>query len=177
MEKEIVNIIGPVNEKTFLSVGSKVLELTKTPEKEVIVVISSNGGSVTMGLGIYDLLKILPNPKEVLICGSCISIATIIALVAPVEKRYMTKNSIFAIHSSSVSGDHMSFDYSHLNTELSFMNGNHARLKKIYLSETKLSEKKIDKALFYDSLTIFSYEKCLKKVIVGKVLESTCDIF
>ena len=93
------------------------------------------------------------------------------------EKRYMTKNSIFAIHSSSVGGEHMNFDYSHLNTELSFMNGNHARLKKIYLSETKLSDKKIDKALFYDSLTIFSYEKCLKKGIVGKVLESTCDIF
>lgn len=64
---------------------------------EFVVHINSEGGSVIEGFAIHDYLKTLNN-VEVVIEGMCASIATIVALSAPKEKRSMFSNASIMIH-------------------------------------------------------------------------------
>ena len=67
-------------------------------DKIKVNIINSPGGSVLHGLGIIDILNSHKAEKEVNILGMAASMAAVISMIAPKEKRTMTKNSWFLIH-------------------------------------------------------------------------------
>lgn len=67
-------------------------------EKELTYEINSGGGSVIEGWAIHDRLKDSGFDLTCKIIGQCSSIATVIAMAAKPENRYMSANADFGIH-------------------------------------------------------------------------------
>lgn len=74
------------------------LDALPSEEKELKIEINSGGGSVTEGFAIHDKLASSGLTIHTEVLGLCGSIATIIALSAPVENRSMHENSEYFIH-------------------------------------------------------------------------------
>lgn len=74
-----------------------VSELRSKPDASKIVLhINSPGGDVSEGFAMHDILSQLTIPLEAIVEGRCASIATVVALAAPVRK--ITANSTWFIH-------------------------------------------------------------------------------
>lgn len=61
-----------------------------------------NGGSVTEGMRIYDALRTSGKEITATVEGMCASMATVILLAAPKEKRFAYKNASLCIHNPEV---------------------------------------------------------------------------
>ncbi len=78
------------------------LEYT-SPKKEVVLVISSPGGSIDAGFAIWDQLKMMSFPLSTVVTGLAASMASVLALCAPKGKRFATPKSRFLIHQPALS--------------------------------------------------------------------------
>jgi ATP-dependent Clp protease protease subunit len=74
------------------------------PNKPILLVINSPGGSVDSGFAIWDQIKMIQAPVTTLITGLAASIASIIALAAPSKRRFATPNSRVMIHQPLIAG-------------------------------------------------------------------------
>jgi ATP-dependent Clp protease protease subunit len=72
--------------------------------KPILLVINSPGGSVDSGFAIWDQIKMIKAPVTTLITGLAASIASVIALAAPPERRFATPNSRVMIHQPLIAG-------------------------------------------------------------------------
>ena len=72
--------------------------------KDVKILLNSGGGQVTEGNAIADRLRYHAqnNNVEVVVCGLCASIATMIHAAGTVGSRKMTANSFYMIHNTAV---------------------------------------------------------------------------
>lgn len=74
------------------------------PDKEIILYINSPGGSVTDGLAVYDVIKLLNAPVRTVCMGTCASMGAILFLAG--EKREMMEHGRIMVHDPSFGGDH-----------------------------------------------------------------------
>jgi ATP-dependent Clp protease protease subunit len=95
MAKFNIDILGEISESvnSYNSVRSKIND---AKGKEINLVISSGGGSVTEGMGIADLIANYPNETTATGIGLVASIATVVLLSA--DKVKMTENAFLMIH-------------------------------------------------------------------------------
>lgn len=100
MEKKFFSIHGNVDSQVYEKFLSFVERVIKNKAKEIVIIINSNGGEITYGLAIYDLLMALDIEITTIAVGKCRSIATVI--FAAGKKRFITKNCYFLIHGISV---------------------------------------------------------------------------
>lgn len=98
MNEGHIFIDGEIDEYMFQSVKAQI-EANRTAPK-LIVHISSPGGSVYHGYNIYHKIKSLQVPKEGIIEGSCMSIATFIMLAC--DKTFALNPSRYMIHLPSM---------------------------------------------------------------------------
>src|SRR5882724_140496 len=66
------------------------------PTKEILVTISSNGGDVSVGTAIYNMLKRHPANKVVRVMGLAASMASVIAMAG--DEVVMPGNAMLMIH-------------------------------------------------------------------------------
>jgi ATP-dependent Clp endopeptidase proteolytic subunit ClpP len=95
MAKFNIDILGEISESvnSYNSVRSKIND---AKGKEINLVISSGGGSVTEGMAIADLIANYPNETTATGIGLVASIATVVLLSA--DKVKMTENAFLMIH-------------------------------------------------------------------------------
>ena len=74
------------------------------PKAPILLVINSPGGSVDAGFAIWDQIKMIKAPVTTLITGLAASIASVIALAAPPNRRFATPNSRVMIHQPLIAG-------------------------------------------------------------------------
>ena len=98
----IFNLIGEVNPGLEEDISSFINKALLTPEVPVLIAINSPGGITDIGFSIYNKLRALPNPVYTLITGCASSIANIIFLAAPFERRFAFENTTFFVHTASV---------------------------------------------------------------------------
>lgn len=79
------------------------LELT-TPNKPILLVINSPGGSIDSGFAIWDQIKLLATPVVTLVTGLAASMGSVLSLCASPGKRFATPHSRIMIHQPSISG-------------------------------------------------------------------------
>jgi ATP-dependent protease ClpP protease subunit len=72
--------------------------------KDVKILVNSGGGQVTEGFAIADRLRLhaKDNAVEVVVCGLCASIATMVHAAGTKGLRKMTANSFYMIHNTAV---------------------------------------------------------------------------
>jgi ATP-dependent Clp endopeptidase proteolytic subunit ClpP len=80
MNEGHIFIDGEIDSAMYDYVRGQIAQVTKSGATSLIVHLTSPGGSVNYGYNIYHKIKNLSIPKECIIEGNCMSIATFIAL-------------------------------------------------------------------------------------------------
>lgn len=121
----------------------------------VRVHIHSDGGDLMSGLGCMDFMKRLKLRVVTIVEGLCASAATFIFLGG--SQRIVSPNAYVLIHqlSSDCWGT-----YENMKDEMKFCEQLMRRLKRIYLKETSLPEKKLDRLMKRD--LYLSHRKCVR---------------
>lgn len=93
-----------VSSDTARRVVADLLLLDATSHDPIEVYINSPGGEVNSGFAIYDTIRFIKSEVKIINAGLCASIATIINIAVPKEKRYSMPNSKFLIHQPLIMG-------------------------------------------------------------------------
>ncbi|MCW8130533.1 MAG: ATP-dependent Clp protease proteolytic subunit [Planctomycetota bacterium] len=102
LEARTVLVNGPVNDKMYESVTSRLYYLEyKDPKAEILVVVNSPGGSADGGFGIYNTMKFISCPIKTLCAGICASAGVLIYLGGDKGKRFTLPHSRFLLHQPS----------------------------------------------------------------------------
>ena len=96
---------GVVDDKSAKDVVTKLLLLeADAPGKEIKFYISSPGGSVTSGMVIYDMMKLIKSPVSTICMGLAASMGSILLSAGEKGKRYIFPNGEVMIHQPSLGG-------------------------------------------------------------------------
>ena len=136
----------------------------KIPKIPIELHIHSSGGDLFSGLAAVDVIQSLKSPVHTYVEGSAASAATLMSISG--DKRFMYKNSFMLIHQLSSlmnHGTHEQFKDEMVNQERLM-----EKIRKLYLSKSKMSEDQIDELLVHD-LWLES-DKCLEYGLVDKII-------
>lgn len=104
LESRTILVEGPVSDKMFRNVSSRLFFLEHdNPEAPITLVVNSPGGSADAGFAIYDLLKFIQCPVRTLVAGMSASAAVLISLGGDKGQRFMLPHSRFLLHQPSTS--------------------------------------------------------------------------
>ena len=80
------------------------LILDEQSHETISVYLNSPGGEINSGFAIFDTLRYVRSPIRVINTGLCASVATIINISVPKERRYSLPNARFLIHQPLIMG-------------------------------------------------------------------------
>ena len=149
LKERIIFLVGPVNDHAATLVTAQLLFLeSENPKKEISFYITSPGGLVTSGLGIYDTMQYIKPPVSTLCIGQASSMGSFLLAAGEKGKRFSLPNSRIMVHQPSAGYQGQATDIEiHAKEILALKN----RLNKIYSKHTKKSEAEINKALERDN--------------------------
>lgn len=128
--RKIIRFLAEVNQQSANALIGVVENLIRNKTKNILLLISSPGGSVFHGVSVYNFLKRAPVNIETCNFGSVDSIASVIYCAG--SKRYCVPNARFLIHSISfnIQGN-ASFDEKKLNEVISSLKIDRENIAKI----------------------------------------------
>jgi ATP-dependent Clp protease protease subunit len=104
-ETRSIYLWGVVDDKSAKDIVTKLLLLdADKPGEEIKFFISSPGGSVTSGMVIYDMMKIIKSPVSTICMGLAASMGSILLSAGEKGKRYIFPNGEVMIHQPSLGG-------------------------------------------------------------------------
>ena len=149
LKERIIFLVGPVNDHAATLVTAQLLFLeSENPKKEISFYITSPGGLVTSGLGIYDTMQYIKPPVSTLCIGQASSMGSFLLAAGAKGKRFSLPNSRIMVHQPSAGYQGQATDIEIHAKEILALKG---RLNKIYSKHTKKSEAEIKKALERDN--------------------------
>lgn len=99
LKDRIIFLGTAINDQVANAVIAQLLFLeSEDPEKEVFIYINSPGGSVTAGLGIYDIMQYISCPVSTYCTGMAASMGSILLTAGSKGKRFALPNSRIMIH-------------------------------------------------------------------------------
>ena len=102
LDSRTIIVSQAIDSQLAKGIYSRLILLEKdNPEKPIMLIINSQGGSADSGFGIYDMLKFVKPPIVTLTAGLCASAAIIIFLAGDKSKRLALPNSRFLLHQPS----------------------------------------------------------------------------
>lgn len=140
----IVMMHGDVTEQSTASVIAHLLYLANQCNKPIHLVISTCGGSVDEMFSIYDTIKFLPCPIYTIGLGKIMSAGVPLLASGTKSKRMIGRSSRIMIH--PVSGGSSGNVFEQM-AEVEEMKRLHDLLIDIFLSETKMTAKQLDKVM------------------------------
>ena len=149
LKERIIFLVGPVNDTVTTLVTSQLLFLeSENPKKEISFYITSPGGLVTSGLGIYDTMQYIKPPVSTLCIGQASSMGSFLLSAGEKGKRFSLPNSRIMVHQPSAGFQGQATDIEiHANEVLSLKK----RLNEIYSKHTGKSVEEIKSALERDN--------------------------
>ena len=149
LKERIIFLVGPVNDNVATLVTAQLLYLeSENPKKEISFYITSPGGLVTSGLGIYDTMQYIKPPVSTLCIGQASSMGSFLLAAGEKGKRFSLPHSRIMVHQPSAGYEGQATDIEiHAKEILSLKE----RLNKIYAKHTKKSMDEIKKALERDN--------------------------
>ena len=137
LDKGILQLGGSVDEEMAMYVQESLLRLKARGSPAIEVRITSNGGSVSTSLNIYDMLRMYPGEKTGIVEGFARSMAAVVLQAC--EKRKALKHCKILIHhisKSSVSLD-VVLDETKLRELRADLEKDQARIYTIFSEKTK----------------------------------------
>ena len=93
-----------VTSDTARAVVADLLTLDAKEKAPISLYLNSPGGEVNSGFSIYDTIRFIESEVTVITAGLCASIATIINIAVPKERRLTMPNARFLIHQPLIHG-------------------------------------------------------------------------
>ena len=93
-----------VSSDTAKKIVADLLTLDNLSAEPITLFLNSPGGEVNSGFAIYDTIRFIKSPVVVVSTGLCASIATVINIAVPKNRRYSMPNAKFLIHQPLISG-------------------------------------------------------------------------
>ena len=104
MESRSLFMSEAVTSITAKKFVTDLLTLDSISSDPIFLYVNSPGGEVNSGFAIYDTIRFIKSPVTIVNAGLCASIATIINISVPKERRCSLPNSKFLIHQPLISG-------------------------------------------------------------------------
>lgn len=168
----LLKLYGEINYDTLTSVDREVTDATELMaqrdcELEIIVFISSNGGSTEAALAIYALLKQYPGPVITLALGPVNSAATIIFLAG--DERLASSTSSFMFHDGRTSINNV--PHHELTTAVKDMQNRINRMRKLLADTAGVTEQTAGRWL-KNGLALTA-EEAVKRKIAHRVADES----
>lgn len=105
MKERIIMVNGPIEENMANLIVAQLLFLASdNPDREINMYISSPGGVISAGLGIYDTMRIIPCPVATTCVGYAASFGTILLLAGDKGRRRALPNARIHMHQPLIQG-------------------------------------------------------------------------
>ena len=102
LKERVVFLTGEINEISASSVIAQLLYLeAEDPNKDIKLYISSGGGEISSGMGIYDTMRLLKCDVSTICVGHCCSMASFLLAGGKKGKRFILPNGEVMIHQPS----------------------------------------------------------------------------
>jgi len=135
-DQRIVQMDGGVDSKLAHKINKQLLALEKADSKKpILLFINSPGGEINSGFSIYDTARFIECPVYTVVVGLAASMGSLIALLAPKERRIGFPNSKFLIHQPLISG-HMYGSASEIEINAKDIVRTKERINRLYAKET-----------------------------------------
>ena len=105
LEERKIFLWGGVDDASAKDITEKLLYLELVdPNKKIQFFINTPGGSITAGMAIYDTMKLISSPIEVIVTGLAASMGSILLCGPKKGSRFMYPNARVLIHQPLISG-------------------------------------------------------------------------
>ena len=167
LKERIVFLVGPLNDSVATLVTAQFLFLeSENPKKEIYFYITSPGGLVNAGLGVYDTMQYIKSPVSTLCIGQASSMGSFLLAAGEKGKRFSLPNSRIMVHQPSAGFQGQATDIEiHANEIMSLKK----RLNEIYSKHTGRSVKEIENALERDKF--MTPQEAKEFGLIDKVVE------
>lgn len=99
LKRRIVLVSGPINDQISNLIVAQLIYLSnEDPESPIQIYISSPGGGVYAGMGIYDTMQMIPNQISTVAVGSTASFGTVLLTGGSKGHRYSLPNATIHMH-------------------------------------------------------------------------------
>jgi ATP-dependent Clp protease protease subunit len=99
LKRRIVLVSNPINDQIANLVVAQLIYLSnEDAESPIQMYISTPGGAVYAGMGIYDTMQMIPNQISTVAVGSTASFGTILLTAGSKGHRYTLPNSTIHLH-------------------------------------------------------------------------------
>lgn len=99
LKNRIVLVSTPINDQTASLIVAQLIHLSnEDPEAPIQMYISSPGGVVYAGMGIYDTMKMIPNQINTIAVGFTASFGTVLLTAGTPDHRYALPNATIHMH-------------------------------------------------------------------------------
>ncbi|MDR0590476.1 MAG: ATP-dependent Clp protease proteolytic subunit [Puniceicoccales bacterium] len=105
LEERKIFLWGSVDDRSAKDITEKLLYLELTgPGEKIQFFINTPGGSITAGMAIYDTMKLISSPTEVVVTGLAASMGSILLCAPRKGNRFLYPNARVLIHQPLISG-------------------------------------------------------------------------
>src|ERR1035441_9025315 len=105
LKDRIIFIGQPITDDVANTVIAQMLFLEmENPDKDIQLYINSPGGSVTAGMGIYDMMQFVKCEVTTICTGMAASMGSLLLCAGAKGKRYALPHSRIMIHQPLISG-------------------------------------------------------------------------
>lgn len=108
LKRRTLLLMGEVSrESAQLIMAQLILLAEDAPEEPIRMFINSPGGDVDAGFAMFDMVRFIPSPVNMISAGLTASAAVVVLLASPKERRFALPNARFLIHqpATGVRGD------------------------------------------------------------------------
>ena len=167
LKERIIFLVGSVNDNVASIVTAQLLFLeSENPKKEIFFYITSPGGLVTSGLGVYDTMQYIKSPVSTLCIGQASSMGSFLLVAGAKGKRFSLPNSRIMVHQPSAGFQGQATDIEIHANEILFLK---KRLNEIYSKHTGRTVEQIKNALERDKF--MTPEEAEKFGLIDEVVE------
>ena len=171
MKDRIVMLGTPVTDDVANVIVAQMLFLEmENPDKDINLYINSPGGSVSAGLGIYDIMQFVKCDVSTTCIGMAASMGSLLLCAGTEGKRFALPHSQVMIHQPLISGGGLSGQVSDIEIHAQEMVNTKKRLTEIYVRHTNKDFDVLTKAMDRDNY--MSAHDAHEFGIVDKVVES-----
>ena len=167
LKERIVFLVGSVNDSVATLITAQFLFLeSENPKKEIYFYITSPGGLVNAGLGVYDTMQYIKSPVSTLCIGQASSMGSFLLAAGENGKRFSLPNSRIMVHQPSAGFQGQATDIEIHANEIMLLK---KRLNEIYSKHTGRTVEEIKNALERDKF--MTAQEAKEFGLIDKVVE------
>ena len=170
-EARTVLITGPINQEIARTTTARLIALAAVSKDPINVVVSSPGGHVESGDMIFDMIRFVEAPVNMIGTGWVASAGALIFVAVPRERRFCTRNTRFLLHQPSGGAGGPATDIGIQAREIMKMRD---RLNRIFADATGQPVEKIEEDTDRDHW--MNPEEAMAYGLLGRVIDSASDL-